>query len=86
MSQRNRIGLAPLAVIAGSAALTACVCSLTVAGVVLRANHRTTAPIWQVVLAGGPMALVLAGQPRHGLLLASRGHCDSCAPNRTSVA
>ena len=60
MSQRNRMGLAPLAVIAGGAALTACVCSLTVAGVVLRANHRTTAPIWQVVLAGGPMALVLA--------------------------
>jgi signal transduction histidine kinase len=54
------MGLAPLAVIAGSAALTACVCSLTVAGVVLRANHRTSAPIWQVVLAGGPMALVLA--------------------------
>src|SRR3954462_12684941 len=60
MSQRTRMGLAPLAVIAGGAALTACVCSLTVAGVVLRANHRTTAPIWQVVLAGGPMALVLA--------------------------
>src|SRR3954454_10660937 len=60
MSQRSRMGLAPLAVIAGGAALTACVCSLTVAGVVLRANHRTTAPIWQVVLAGGPMALVLA--------------------------
>src|SRR5436305_7351724 len=60
MSQRSRMGLAPLAVIAGGAALTACVCSLTVAGLVLRANHRTTAPIWQVVLAGGPMALVLA--------------------------
>src|SRR5438270_13197196 len=60
MSQRSRMGLAPLAVIAGGAALTACVCSLTVAGAVLRANHRTTAPIWQVVLAGGPMALVLA--------------------------
>ena len=54
------MGLAPLAVIAGSAALAACVCSLAVAGVVLRADHRTTAPIWQVVLAGGPMALVLA--------------------------
>jgi len=60
MSQRSRMGLAPLAVVAGGAALTACVCSLAVAGVVLRANHRTTAPIWQVVLAGGPMALVLA--------------------------
>jgi len=60
MSQRTRMGLAPLAVIAGSAALAACVCSLTVAGVVLRANHRTTAPIWQVVIAGGPMAVVLA--------------------------
>src|SRR5947209_9639706 len=60
MSQRTRMGLAPLAVIAGSAALAACVCSLTVAGVVLRANHRTTAPIWQVLLAGGPVAVVLA--------------------------
>src|SRR5438270_4604637 len=60
MSQRSRMGLAPLAVIAGGAALTACVCSLTVAGAVLRANHRTTAPIRQVELAGGPMALVLA--------------------------
>lgn len=52
--------LAPLAAIAGGAALCACVCSLAVAGVVLRADHRTTAPIWQVVLAGGPMALLLA--------------------------
>jgi signal transduction histidine kinase len=52
---------APLAIIAGAAALAVCVCSLTVAGVVLRADHRTTAPVWQVVLAGGPMALVLAG-------------------------
>src|SRR5947208_6160460 len=53
--------VAPLALIAGGAALTACVCSLAVAGFVLRADERTTAPVWQVVLAGGPMAIVLAG-------------------------
>jgi signal transduction histidine kinase len=61
MTQRSRMRVAPLAMIAGGAALAACVCSLTVAGIVLRADHRTTAPVWQVVLAGGPMALVLAG-------------------------
>src|SRR5437763_5288325 len=60
MSQRTRMGLAPLAVIAGAAVLAACVCTLGVAAAVLRADHRTTAPVWQVVLAGGPMALVLA--------------------------
>src|SRR5438270_5564400 len=60
MSQRSRMRVAPLAVITGGVVLVACVCTLAVAGVVLRSDHRTTAPIWQVVLAGGPMALVLA--------------------------
>ena len=60
MSQRSRMRVAPLAVITGAAVLAACVCTLGVAAAVLRADHRTTAPVWQVVLAGGPMALVLA--------------------------
>jgi signal transduction histidine kinase len=53
--------VAPLAAITGGAVLAACVCTVGVAAVVMRANHQTTAPVWQVVLAGGPMALVLAG-------------------------
>ena len=61
MSQRSRMRVAPLALITGAAVLAACVCTLGVAAVVLRANHRTTAPVWQILLAGGPMALLLAG-------------------------
>src|SRR6478672_2478238 len=53
--------VAPLAAITGGAVLAACVCTVGVAAVVMRANHQTTAPVWQIVLAGGPMAVVLAG-------------------------
>jgi len=53
--------VAPLAATVGVAVLAACACSLTVAAVVLQADRRTRVPIWQVVLAGGPMALVIAG-------------------------
>ena len=61
MSKRSRMRVAPLALITGAAVLAVCVCTLGVAALVLRADHRTTAPVWQVVLAGGPMAVVLAG-------------------------
>jgi signal transduction histidine kinase len=35
-------------------------CTLTVAAVVLRADGRMSVPVWQVVVAGGPMALFIA--------------------------
>jgi len=59
--KRSRLRVAPLAAIVGFAALAACVCTLSVAAWVLRANGRMTTPVWQVIVAGGPMALVLAG-------------------------
>ena len=61
--------VAPLAALVGAGAFGASVCSLTVAAVVLRADHRSSVPVWQVLLAGGPMALVLAAA---AALLASR--------------
>jgi signal transduction histidine kinase len=52
--------LAPLSALVGLSTLGACVCSLSVAAAVLRADHRMTAPVWEVIVAGGPMALLLA--------------------------
>src|SRR5947209_2288991 len=57
---RRRIRVAPLSAIVGVSALAACVCTLAVAAAVLRADHRMTVPVWQVVVAGGPMAVLLA--------------------------
>src|SRR4051794_16100907 len=58
---RSRERLAPLALLAGAAVLGACMCTLVVASVVLHADGRMGVPIWQVVVAGGPMALLIAG-------------------------
>jgi signal transduction histidine kinase len=52
--------VAPLALLVGAAALAACLCCLTIAAVALHAEHRITAPIWVVLLAGGPMAVVIS--------------------------
>src|SRR3954469_22118400 len=58
---RSRERLAPLALLVGAAVLGACMCTLVVASVVLHADGRMGVPIWQVVVAGGPMALLIAG-------------------------
>jgi signal transduction histidine kinase len=57
---RSRERLLPLAVLVGGAVLAACLCTLTVASVALHANGRMKAPVWQVLVAGGPMALLIA--------------------------
>jgi signal transduction histidine kinase len=57
---RARTRVAPLALLVGAAAFAACVCCLIVAAVALRAEDRMSAPIWIVVLAGGPMALLIS--------------------------
>jgi signal transduction histidine kinase len=58
---RSRERLAPLALLVGAAVLGACMCTLVVASVVLHADGRMGVPIWQVVVAGGPMALLASG-------------------------
>src|SRR3954471_6958542 len=58
---RSRERLAPLALLVGAAVLGACMCTLVVASVVQHADGRMGVPIWQVVVAGGPMALLIAG-------------------------
>jgi signal transduction histidine kinase len=57
---RSRERLAPLAVLVGVAVLASCLCTLVVASVVLQADGRMHAPVWEVVVAGGPMALLIA--------------------------
>src|SRR3954469_10660616 len=59
MSRRSE-RLAPLAVWVGAAVFAACLCTLMVAAVVLHADGRMSAPIWEVVAAGGPMAVLIA--------------------------
>lgn len=56
---RRHLRVAPLSAIVGVSAFGACACSLTVAATVLRADHRVGVPIWQVLVAGGPMAAVV---------------------------
>jgi signal transduction histidine kinase len=57
---RSRTRIAPLAVIVGGCAFAACVCSLTVAAVALHAEAQMRTPIWEVLAAGGPMAVVIS--------------------------
>jgi signal transduction histidine kinase len=57
---RSRERLLPLALLVGGTVLAACLCTLAVAAVVLHAGGRIGVPVWQVVVAGGPMALLLA--------------------------
>src|SRR5207248_7033547 len=46
--------------IVGASAFAACLCCLTVAAIALRSEHRVSAPVWMVLLAGGPMALLIS--------------------------
>ena len=50
----------PLALWVGLAVFAACLCTLSVAAVVLHADGRMAVPIWQVLVAGGPMAIMIA--------------------------
>lgn len=60
MSRSRERRLAPLAVIVAIAVLAACLCTLTVASVALHAGGRENVPVWQVLVAGGPMALLIS--------------------------
>ena len=60
MSRRSE-RLAPLALWVGVGVFGACMCTLFVSAVVLHADGRMSVPIWEVVAAGGPMALFIAG-------------------------
>ena len=53
--------LAPLAVLVGAAVFAACLCTLTVAGVALRIDGQMSLPVWEMLVAGGPIALLIGG-------------------------
>jgi signal transduction histidine kinase len=57
---RSRERVAPLTLVVGLATFCVCVCTLAVAAVVLHTNGRMGASTWQVIVAGAPMALLLA--------------------------
>lgn len=57
--RRSRERLAPLAALVGASVFSACLCTLTVASVVLHMRGGMDLPLWQVVVAGTPMAAVL---------------------------
>lgn len=59
--KRRSERLAPLALWVGVVMFAACMCTLLVSAVVLHADGRMSVPIWEVVAAGGPMALFIAG-------------------------
>jgi two-component system, NarL family, sensor histidine kinase UhpB len=52
--------VAPLTMMVGGAVFAASMCTLLVASVVLKTNGHMTVPIWQLIAAGGPMALLVA--------------------------
>ena len=58
---RDRARLAPLALWVGVVVFAACLCTLTVAGVVLHLDGQMSLPVWEVLVAGGPVALLIAG-------------------------
>jgi signal transduction histidine kinase len=57
---RRRERLAPLALWVGGAVLVACLLTLTVAAVALRADGQMHTPLWEILVAGGPMAVLVA--------------------------
>src|SRR2546423_5563085 len=57
---RSRERVAPLTILVAGAVLAACMCTLAVAAVVLQANGRTGVPLWQLITAGGPMAVLIS--------------------------
>src|SRR3954452_14396642 len=57
---RQRARVAPLTLVVGLATFCVCVCTLAATAVVLHTNGRMGASTWQVVVAGAPMAPLLA--------------------------
>ena len=57
---RSRERVAPLTIVVGVATLGVSLCTLAVAAIVLDANSRMGAPLWQLLVAGTPMSLLLA--------------------------
>src|SRR3954471_10783904 len=57
---RIRERMAPLTAIVAAAVLLACLCTVAVAAVALRVDGRLSLPVWQFLVAGGPMALLIA--------------------------
>jgi len=57
---RNREHLVPLAVWVGAAVLAACLLTLAVANVALHVDGHVAAPMWELLVAGGPMALLIS--------------------------
>ena len=57
---RRRDRVAPLAILLAGGVLGACVCTLTVGAVVLNSNGPMAVPVWQLIAAGGPMALLIS--------------------------
>ena len=56
---RPRERVAPLTLVVGLATFAVCVCTLAVAAAVLHMNGRMGVPVWQLLVAGTPMALLL---------------------------
>src|SRR5436305_11167632 len=57
---RSRERVAPLTFVVGMATLAVCLCTLAVGAIVLNTNGRMNVPIWQLLVAGTPMAMMLA--------------------------
>lgn len=57
---RSRERIAPLAVLVGGAVFAACLCTVAIAALVLRADGRADVQVWQIIVAGGPMAMLIA--------------------------
>src|SRR5881398_3453729 len=57
---RSRERVAPLTIVVGVATLAATLCTLAVAAVVLDGNGRAPVPLWQLLVAGAPMAVLLS--------------------------
>src|SRR4051795_5173726 len=57
---RSRERVAPLTLVVAVATFCVCVCTLAVTAVVLHTNGRIGASTWQVLVAGAPMASLLA--------------------------
>jgi signal transduction histidine kinase len=57
---RRRERLAPLALWVGGAVFAACLCTLSVAAGVLHADGQLRLPVWEILVAGGPMAVLMA--------------------------
>lgn len=58
---RNREHLVPLAVWVGAAVFVACLMTLSVANVALHLDGRHVVPVWELLVAGVPMALIIGG-------------------------